>query len=68
MKKIILSTLLSTVLSAQLFADCNVLNFGPYIPMQKIKLFGSNDKETGQVVNVVDENNYFFTATYNHIN
>lgn len=126
MKKIILSTLLSTVLSAQLFADCNVLNFGPYIPMQKIKLFGSNDKETGQVVDYqslhsskgrfyrdetgklqlrtfndaygeffnyvkdtaseecknnkyqgivnvdikyfVDENNYFFTATYNHIN
>ncbi len=126
MKKIILSTLISTVLSAQLFADCNVLNFGQYIPTQKIKFFGSNDKETGQVVDFqsvysskgrfyrdengklqlrtfndaygeffnyvkttafeecknnkyqgivnvdikyfVDENNYFFTATYNHIN
>ncbi len=126
MKKIILGTLVSTFLSAQLFADCNVLNFGSQIPNQKIKLFGSDEKVSGQVidfqavystkgrfykdengklqlrtfndaygeffkylkdtaiqecqnnkyqgiVNVdikyfVDENNFFFTATFNYIN
>ena len=126
MKKIILGTLVSTFLSAQLFADCNVLNFGSQIPRQKIKLFGSDEKETGQVVDfqavystkgrfykdtdgklqlrtfndaygeffnylkesaiqecknnkyqgivnvdikyLVDENSFFFTATFNYIN
>jgi hypothetical protein len=126
MKKIILGTLVSVFLSTQIYADCNTLNFGPHIPTQKIKFFGSSEKETGQVVGyqaiystkgrfyrdsdgklqlktfndaygeffnyvkatafeecktnnyqgivnvdikyVVDENNYFFTATYNNIN
>lgn len=126
MKKIILGTLVSTLFSAQLFANCEVLNFGPHIPTQKFKLFGANDEKTIQVVEYqtvysttgrfyrdsdgklqlrkfneaygdffnylketatqecktnkyqgivnidikyfVDENNYFFSATYNYIN
>lgn len=126
MKKIILGTLVSSFLSAQLFADCNIINFGSSTPTQKIKLFGSNEKESGQVVDFqaiystkgrfykdengklqlrtfndaygeffnylkdtaiqecktnkyqgivnmdikyfVDENSFFFSATYNHIN
>lgn len=126
MKKIILGTLVSAFLSAQLFADCEVLNFGSPIPNQKIKLFGSDEKVSGQVVDfqaiyatkgkfyrdeegklklrtfndaygeffkelketaiqeckdkkyqgivnvdikhMVDENNYFLTATYNYTN
>ena len=125
MKKIILGTLISTILSSQLFASCEVLNFGSYTPTQKLKLFGKDEKTlqvvdfqsvystTGRfyrdsdgklqlkkfneaygeffnylketafeecktnkyqgIVNVdikffVDENSYFFTATYNHLN
>ncbi|WP_419673061.1 hypothetical protein [Aliarcobacter butzleri] len=125
MKKVILGTLISTILSSQLFASCEVLNFGAYTPTQKFKLFGKDEKTlqvvdfqsvystTGKfyrdsdgklqlkkfndaygeffnylketafeecktnkyqgIVNVdikffVDENSYFFTATYNHLN
>lgn len=126
MKKIILGSLISAFLSTQIYADCNTPNFGAYIPTQKIKLFGSSEKETGQVVDYqaiyaskgrfyrdsdgklqlktfndayseffnhvkntaieecktnkyqgivnmdvkyfVDENNFFFSATYNYIN
>lgn len=50
MKKIILGTLVSILFSAQLFANCEVLNFGPHIPTQKFKLFGANDEKAIQVV------------------
>ena len=126
MKKTILTALLSTLLSAQLFADCSVLNFGAPITTQKVKLFGLDEKENIKVVDYqvayatkgrfyrdengklqlksfndayseffnyvketameecnknkyqsivnldikyfIDENNYFFTATFNYIN
>jgi hypothetical protein len=126
MKKLIIGTLLSVLISEQVFADCNIINFGSQTPTNKIKFFGSSEKETGQVVDFqaiystksrfyrdsenklqlksfndaygdffnyvketamqeckdrnyqgivnmdikyfVDENSFFFTATYNHTN
>ena len=126
MKKIILGTLLSSVLAVHLVADCNIINFGSSAVNPKVKLFGAEEKVSGQVVDyqvvyatqsrfyrdsdnklqlkafndaygeffkymkstaieecktnkyqgvvnvdikyVVDENNFFFSATYNYIN
>lgn len=50
MKKLIIRTLLAVLLSEQVFADCNIINFGPEIQTNKIKLFSSSEKESGQVI------------------
>ena len=55
MKKTILTTLLSILLSAQLFADCSVLNFGAPITTQKVKLFSSDEKENIKVYNITGQ-------------
>jgi uncharacterized protein involved in tolerance to divalent cations len=126
MKRLIIRTLLSVLISDQVFADCNIINFGPQTQASKIKFIGSSEKESGQVVDFqaiystkgrfyrdtenklqlktfndaygefftyirdtaskeckeknyqgivnmdvkhfVDENTYFFSATYNYIN
>jgi len=50
MKKIILGSLLSSVLAVHLVADCNIINFGSPAVNPKVKLFGAEEKVSGQVV------------------
>ena len=50
MKKLIIRTLLSVLISEQVFADGNIINFAPQTQAIKIIFFGSSEKESGQVV------------------